>query len=183
MLRIFSLIFLLVVSYQSMANPQPTLYQIDMIVFAEPSASIVSDMALSLLTPNTQHAIPLQNTASSALTPYHTLPTSSSQLNNEYWTLNHKTNYQIIAHHSWLQPANNQKAVALSANHNGWNMEGTVRIRRSNYYLLDTQLLLSTTGNHSTAFMFSQTQKLKPGVVYYLDHSHAGMLIKVHQIT
>ena len=126
----------------------------------------------------------MHNTVSGAITPYHTLPASSSQLSSEYWALNRKTNYQVLAHYTWLQPANNQRAVALSTDsRNGWNIEGTLRIRRSNYYLLDTELLFSAPGNNQTAFLFSQKQRLKPGTVYYLDHPQAGMLIKVHQIT
>lgn len=185
MTRITTLICLFALPFLSQASQQSTLYQVDMIVFThnttgQPDATLVTP----LLAPDTQHAIPLQNTVSSAITPYHTLPSSSSQLSGEYWALNRKTNYQILAHYTWLQPANNQKAIALSAgNPKGWNVEGTLRIRRSNYYLLDTDLLFSTPGNEQTAFLFSQKQRLKPGTVYYLDHAQAGMLIKVHQVT
>ena len=159
------------------------MYQVDMIVFTHQSSQNNPNIITPLLPPDTQHAIPLQNTASSAITPYHTLPASSSELSREYWALNNKTNYQVLAHYTWLQPANNQRSVALSAvNRNGWGVEGTLRVRRSNYYLLDTELLFSKPGNNQTAFLFSQKQRLKPGTVYYLDHPQAGMLIKVHQI-
>jgi hypothetical protein len=55
--------------------------------------------------------------------------------------------------------------------------------QQSNYYLLDTALLFSAPERINAAFMFTQKQRLKPGVVYYLDHPQAGMLIKVHTIT
>jgi len=185
MLRITAITFLFLLSFITQASQQSTLYQVDMIVFTHKQISKNESNNISaILAPDMQHAISLQNTASSALTPYHTLPANSSQLNSEYWALNRKTNYQILAHYSWLQPANNQRPVALSAiNRNGWNLEGTVRIRRSNYYLLDTELLFSTPGQNQTTFLFSQKQRLKPGTVYYLDHPQAGMLIKVHQVT
>lgn len=185
MSRITSLICLFLLPCLSQANQQSSLYQVDMIVFTHNTATQPdSTVVTPLLVPDMQHAIPLQNTVNSTVTPYHTLPASSSQLSGEYWALNHKTNYQVLAHYTWLQPANNQKAIALSAgNRNGWNVEGTLRIRRSNYYLLDTELLFSTHGNEQTAFLFSQKQRLKPGTVYYLDHAQAGMLIKVHQVT
>ncbi len=185
MLRITTLTCLFLLSCLSQASQQSTLYQVDMIVFTHQQTSQHNANNITPpLAPDTQHAIPLQNTVNGAMTPYHTLPASSSQLSSEYWALNRKTNYHVLAHYTWLQPANNQRAVALSAvNRNGWNIEGTLRIRRSNYYLLDTDLLFSTPGNNQTAFLFSQKQRLKPGTVYYLDHPQAGMLIKVHQIT
>lgn len=188
MLRITTLTCLFLLSSLSQASQQSALYQVDMIVFThQPSSQHEANIVTPLMAPDTQHAIPLQNTVNGALTPYHTLPASSSQLSSEYWALNRKTNYQVLAHYTWLQPANNQRAVALSSlNRNGWNIEGTLRIRRSNYYLLDTELLFSAPGvekNSQTAFLFSQKQRLKPGTVYYLDHPQAGMLIKVHQIT
>lgn len=184
MKRITTLISLFLMHGIIHAAPQSALYQVDMIVFTHSAAQTDSTGVTPPLAPDMHQAIPLQNTISSALTPYHTLPASSSQLSSEYWALNRKTNYQVLAHYTWLQPANNQRAIALSAgNRNGWNVEGTLRVRRSNYYLLDTELLFSTPGNDQAAFLFSQKQRLKPGTVYYLDHAQAGMLIKVHQIT
>ena len=178
MLRIATFTCLLLLSCLCQAS-QP-MYQVDMIVFARPGAQQANTVTTPLA-PDTQHAIPLQYNDSGAQGAYHLLPASLSQLSGEYWALNHKTNYQVLAHYTWRQPANNQRAVALSANGRyGWNVEGTLRIRRSNYYLLDTELLFSD--NNQTAFLFSQKQRLKPGTVYYLDHPQAGMLIKVHQV-
>ena len=187
MLRKISLICLLLLTCSVQAASRTTLYQIDMIIFTHhaSAANTIGDASVPLIAPNTQHAIQLNSIVSGALTPWHMLPNSSSQLANEYWALNHKTDYQILAHYTWLQPSNNQRAIALpSINRYGWNVEGTLRIRQSNYYLLDTELLFSTPNERNqTAFMFSQKQRLKPGTIYYLDHAQAGMLIKVHQIS
>ena len=182
MLRITTLTCLFLFSYLTQAAQRSTLYQVDMIVFAHQQSSAQQTTTPPLLAPP-QNAIPLDNSISSAITPYHILPTSASQLSNEYWALNRKAEYQVLAHYTWLQPSNNQRAIVLpSTNRNGWNIEGTLRIRQSNYYLLDTDLLFSAPNNTQTAFFFSQKQRLKPGTVYYLDHPQAGMLIKVHQI-
>ena len=166
---------------------QPTpLYQIDMIVFTHLQASLTpAEHSLApLLSPDTSHAIPLQNNAGDASSPFHILSPSTSHLRNEYWALNRKPQYQILFHYTWLQPSNNQQPVALSqTNIGGWNVEGTLRIRQSNYYLLDTELLFSAPNSPQIAFMFSQKQRLKPDVLYYLDHPQAGMLIKVHPLT
>ncbi|HBI21932.1 MAG TPA: hypothetical protein DDY37_05020 [Legionella sp.] len=185
MLRIASLTILLLLSCLSQANQPSKLYQIDMIVFTHQHSSSqpAEQSSTPLLPPTTQHAIPIQDAISGTRAPYHLLASSASQLNQEYWALTHKADYQIIAHYTWLQPSNNQRAVVIPVTHrNGWTIEGTLRMRQSNYYLLDTELLFSTPNSARTAFLFSQKQRLKPGTVYYLDHPQAGMLIKVHQV-
>lgn len=185
MLRILTLIYLFIFSCLGSANQPASLYQVDLIIFAHRSTTSDhgEDTVSPLLPPNLQHAISLQSTSSGAITPYCLLPTASSHLRNEYWALNHKPNYQILAHYTWLQPSHNQQSVALPPVHSGgWNVEGTLRIRQSNYYLLDTDLLFSAPGNGQTAFLFSQKQRLKPGTVYYLDHPQAGMLIKIQHV-
>ena len=184
MLRLTIITCLFLCSCFVQANQRATLYQIDMIVFTHQQVgSQQSSIPPQLMTSDSQHSIPLDSTVSSVTTPYHMLPASSSQLSSEYWALNRKAEYQVLAHYTWLQPSNNQRAIVLpSTNRNGWNIEGTLRIRQSNYYLLDTDLLFTAPNNNQTAFLFSQKQRLKPGTVYYLDHPQAGMLIKVHQI-
>lgn len=184
MLRIFILISACFFTNLSFSQPT-THYQIDIIIFAHHTSSLqpIQNTTSPMLSGDRQHAISLQNGDTSAMA-YHILPNSASQLRNEYWTLSHNPEYQIITSLSWIQPSSNQRAVALpQINHNGWNLEGTLRIRQSNYYLLDTELLFTALSNQPIAFIFSQKQRLKPGTVYYLDHPHAGMLIKVHQVS
>lgn len=184
MLRPIILFLLVLFSGYSTANQQ-TLYQIDMILFThQPSSLIQSEKTVTpLLAPESNQAIPLQISNSVTNSPYHTLPASSSQLSEEYRALSRKTDYQVLAHYSWLQPSNNQRAITLPAiSRNGWSVEGTLRVRQSNYYLLDTDLFFSTPQSTQTAFIFSQKQRLKPGAIYYLDHPQAGMLVKIHKI-
>jgi hypothetical protein len=184
MLRAFTFTSLFLLSCLGFAHQPAPLYQVDMIVFTQLQASLPpTDHSISpLLAPNVNNAIVLQNNAPNKMTPYSILPTSASHLRNEYWALNRKPQYQVLFHHTWLQPGNNQRPIALSQAVGGWNVEGTLRVRRSNYYLLDTELLFSTPNSTQTAFMFTQKQRLKPDVVYYLDHPQAGMLIKIHQV-
>lgn len=185
MLRALIFISLFIYSLISQAQKPSSRYQIDMIVFMHLNAlSDSTKNAVSpLLAPNTKQAIPLEMSASNTNTPYQILSASASQLRDDYWTLNHKPQYQVLLHYTWLQPNNNQRAIALSQRSNGWTVEGTLRIRRSNYYLLDTELLFSAPNSKQGAFIFAQKQRLKPGVTYYLDHPQAGMLIKIHQIS
>ena len=119
------------------ASQTSPLYQVDMIVFTHLSASLTpAENTLSpMLTPNMHHAIPLQHEVSELMTPYHTLPASASQLQNEYWALNRKPQYQVLFHYTWLQPGDSRRPIALSQmNKGGWNVEGTLSIKRSNYY-------------------------------------------------
>lgn len=180
MFRIITLNFLLLFAKFSFANR----YQVDMILFTHSQTQTATNASSPLLLPNTKSAIPLQNEANQSTALYHILPASLSQLRSEYSALSRKPEYQILAHYSWIQPSNNQRPIAFSAHGNaGWNVEGTLRIRQSNYYLLDTDLLFSSLGQAQTTFNFSQVQRLKPGTVYYLDHPQAGMLIKVHALS
>jgi len=86
-------------------------------------------------------------------------------------------------HYTWLQPFENQRTILLpKIEREGWQVEGTLRVRRSNYYLLSTNLIFSSANKEQPAFVFAQTQRLKGGDTYYLDHPQAGMLIKIHQL-
>ena len=186
MLRLFTVIFLFLFSCLTLATPPTPLYQIDIIVFTHLRSSPhpMKQSLAPLLSPDVTHAIMLPTNTNTALTPYHLLPASASQLRDEYWALNRKPQYQLLFHSSWLQPANNQRPIALpTTSTGGWNVEGTLSIRKSNYYLLETDLLFSAPNSPQTAFLFSQNQRLKPDIVYYLDHPQAGMLIKIHQLT
>jgi hypothetical protein len=177
MLRMALILYFGLLSGLSHADP---LYQVDLIVFAHKTAATSGSAPALDHSGNTGSTIALSNAISDTQSPYHLLPPASSQLRNEYWSLSHKPDYQILAHYTWLQPGNNQRPVALpSMAQFGWNIEGTLRIRRSNYYLLDTNLLFT---HDKGSFAFEKTQRLKPGAVYYLDHPQAGMLIKVHQV-
>lgn len=185
MLRIIIFAGLFLSSCLGLANQHTPLFQVDMIVFTHLQASLIptANDSAPLLAPDTSHAILLQNNRTDKKTPYHILPASQSQLRDEYWALNHKPQYQVLMHYTWLQPNNSQRPIALSQTIGGWNIEGTLLIKQSNYYSLDTTLLFSAPDSKQTAFLFSQKQRLKPEVIYYLDHPQAGMLIKVHQIT
>ncbi|CDZ77455.1 hypothetical protein BN59_01738 [Legionella massiliensis] len=160
------------------------LYQIDLIVFGYQQSPISPELSLSsTLASHSANSIPLQTEISKNQTPYHLLPSSSSQLQEEYWALHRKPQYRVLIHYTWLQPFNNQSAIAIpKVQRDGWEIEGTVRVQRSNYYSLDSELLISTPSSNSAPFVLVQQQRLKGGDIYYLDHPQAGMLIKVHQV-
>lgn len=186
MIRTIILICTFVYSFSALANPESTLYQVDLIVFAHsPNINDKAEESLNpLLIPNTSQAIPLQYNPNDKASAYQLLSSSFSHLRKEHWALKHRTQYQVLGHYSWMQPMNNQRPVALPPIHqDGWNVEGTLRIRQSHYYLLDTEFVFKTDDKHQAPFLFAQKQRLKENVVYYLDHPKAGMLIKVHKVT
>lgn len=157
------------------------LYQVDLIVFTHQNASSLVDELNDTAPKSTLQGIPLRTEAKSNLTPYHLLPSSSSKLREEYWALHRRPQYHVLMNYSWLQPFNSQQPIILpKLAHDGWQVEGSITVRRSNYYLLDTNLVFSTTNGAS--FKFAQKQRLKGGEIYYLDHPQAGVLIKVHQV-
>jgi Peptidoglycan-binding protein, CsiV len=165
------------------AKDASAFYQVDLIVFTyNQVTSLATELPLSsTLSTNDSHAIPLQIKTNNNITPYHLLPSSFSQLRQEYGALHRKPQYHILLHYTWLQPRNNQLPIALpKINHGGWQVEGTLRIRRANYYLLDAELLFSPNDNQPP-FVLAQKQRLKEGMIYYLDHPQAGVLIKVHK--
>ena len=185
MFRILVLVALISCSSLLQAKTTEALYQIDLIVFAhQQDSTLPEDLSFSTaIPPQTPQAIPLDTEINSATTAYHLLPPSSSQLRQEYWALHRKPQYRVLMHYTWLQPFDNQRAIVLpKIDRDGWQVEGTLRIRRSNYYLLNTDLVFSSPNNGQAAFVFSQKQRLKGGDIYYLDHPQAGMLIKIHQL-
>lgn len=157
-------------------------YQIDLIIFSHPqNASGLSQDAP--LIPVAKSAIALRTAATAAASTYQLLKPSLSSLTDEYYLLNKRSRFQVLAHYSWRQPAGSQSSVALPATATkGWQMQGTVRVRQSNYYLLDSELQFAPTNAPETSFTVSQKQRLKPNVVYYLDHPQIGMIVKVHKI-
>lgn len=182
MLKTF--IFILMFPLASLIQAQETksFYQIDLIVFAQQQAPLPSELSLhSTLSSNPAKGIALKTEVSKTISAYHLLPSSSSHLQEEYWALHRK--HQVLLHYSWLQPLNNQKTLVLpKIQRNGWEIEGTLGLQRSNYYLLNSELLVSAPGSQSP-FVLSHRQRLKGGDIYYFDHPQAGMLIKVHQLS
>jgi hypothetical protein len=159
-------------------------YQVDLIVFSHQQTTLPKGLALrSTLAPNHANTILLQTEVSKNKSPYHLLPSSSSQLREEYWALHRKSEYRVLLHYSWLQPITSQQAIVLpKIQREGWEIEGRLKIQRMNYYLLDSELLVTPPDNPQNPFVFSQKQRLKGGDIYYLDHPQAGMLIKIHQV-
>lgn len=182
MLRLFIITISILCSNISLAKP---MYQVDLIIFVHPQ-STGQTKGLdqnSPLIPVNHNAITLKSDSGKSSRPYTLLTPNQSQLRDEYYRLSHKSSYQVLGHYSWRQPANNQSNVALPAvNHNGWQMQGTLRIKQSNYYLFDADLQFSPPANPSASFTVIQNQRLKGSVVYYFDHSRIGMLVKVHKL-
>lgn len=178
MLRFFSLFCLFI--FSSVSNAYASYYQIDMVAFRhaytekdqveQAIQGFTYDISATPLTENSSH-----NRA------YQLLSNRSSPLQYAWSRLNQHSQYQPLFHYTWLQPSNSQRSVLLPHEAlNGWTVEGSVRIRQSNYYLLDTSLLFKAPNQSS--FAFTQKQRLKPGVTYYLDHPQAGMLVRVQKI-
>lgn len=160
-------------------------YQVDMIVFTHNQAlsSIQEHVTPSLSFTNNQNMISLKPQPQHPQEPFCLLPSSSSLLKNEYWTLHHQPEYKVLMHYTWLQPQNSQKTIAIPVlDQDGWNIQGTINIKKGMYYSLNTELLFTTHQDKKNTFVVAQKQQLKPDMLYYLDDAKAGMLVKIHPI-
>lgn len=159
-------------------------YQIDLIIFAQQSAAtqnieIPVDLPLLSMRPK---AISLKTGSEKTPKPYCLLPNSYSSLKEEYYLLSRRSPYPVLGHYSWRQPATSQSTVALPlVEHKGWQMQGTLNVKESNYYTLAADLQVSPPYNPQSSFIVSQKQRLKENVVYYLDNDQVGMLVKIHK--
>lgn len=162
----------------SFAQQKTPFIQVDLILFSQQSVQ----QEQSIFTQTTgKPQIKIKEHISKQNTPFHLLPTSASQLNNEYWELKRKPQYQVLANYSWHQPKNNNKVIEIPpATKNGWTVEGVISLTPGNYYQLKTDLLFSSPT--VPPFKLVQQQRIKAGKVYYLDHPQAGALIKIHQV-
>ncbi len=180
MLRLFIVAISIFYSCITLAQSN---YQVDLIIFAYPqSGDTNNSLAMtSPLLPIPQNAITLQPNSTK---PYGLLSNSKSSLRDQYYLLSRKSNYRVLGQYSWIQPSANQSSVALpKISHNGWQMQGTLRVRQNNYYLFDAHLQLSPPNNPNSYFTVNQDQRLKGGVVYFLDHPQVGMLVKIHKLS
>lgn len=180
MLRLFLLTISILYSCFALAKSS---YQVDMILFANPQVGDKSNSLVvnSPLIPSSKNAITLSSASNHS---YGLLSPSKSGLQDEYYLLSRRSPYKVLGHYSWIQPDNNQSSVALpNLTHNGWQIQGTVRVRQSNYYLFDADLQLSPPNNPESYFSVTQTQRLKGSVVYFLDHPQVGMIVKIHKLT
>lgn len=186
MLRVFPLFCLLFFSFLSHARGNTTYYQVDLIVFthAYTESDQLETSPQARQAPVMQSAIALKPREPGTSGVYRLMPTSTSSLQGAWSRLNQHSQYRALFHYTWIQPSSNQRPVQLSAGtSNGLRVEGYVRVRQSNYYLLDTTLQFRTPNSKHPVFLFEQKQRLKPGNTYYLDHPQAGMLINVHRVS
>jgi hypothetical protein len=181
--RVFLTLSLLFFSLQGMTQSTHALYQVDLIVFTHAYAPKDQLESAPQTYSASTSAIGLKSKETGGSGVYQLLPTSYSSLQSAWNRLNQQSHYQTLFHYTWLQPSNSQRPVELSTQTNrGWIVNGMLRVRQSNYYLLDTTLRFSNVDHRAASFVFAQKQRLKPGVTYYLDHPQAGMLIKVHRV-
>lgn len=158
--------------------------QVDVIIFTHTDIQKTQlERSASTEIQDLEKAIPLRTHHVGESYSYELISTSHSKLQGAWYRLNRQAEYQPLFHYTWVQPANNQSAVLLPQQSNqGWVVHGTVRVRQSNYYLLDTVLEFKPLRSSAPGFVLSQKMRLKPGNTYYLDHPQGGMLINVHKV-
>jgi hypothetical protein len=152
--------------------------QVDMLIFSHNTQE--KEHSYTHLKPAAD-AIAISSQITKASTNFHLLPSTSSQLKNEFWVLNRKPLYTVLANYSWIQPKNIKKSVKIPEIYNkGWEGKGTMSLIAGNYYRLSTNLQFVPP--NQLPLHFEQEQHIKEGKVYYLDHPQVGILIKIHQV-
>lgn len=181
MLRIFIITISILYACTALAKGN---YQIDVILFAHPqNANKSSALELnSPLLPVSKNVIRLKAAQGKSLKPYTLLSLSQSSLRDEYYLLSRKSHYQVLGHFSWIQSTANQDAIALpNIETKGWQVQGTLRVRESNFYTLDADLQGTPPSHPESSFTITQRQRLKGGMVYYIDHAQIGMIVKINK--
>jgi hypothetical protein len=182
MIRIILLILCSIFSSLSLAASN---YQVDLIIFANPQTNInesALDTTIPLVTAN-QSAIPL-GIGNNARSTYQIMSPTISGLKDQNYLLSRRSNYQVLGHFSWRQPAKNQSKVVLpKIDTKGWQIEGTLKVIQSNYYSVNAELQCSPPSFPDKSFTVSQTARVKGGEIYYFDHQQIGMLIKIHPVS
>lgn len=177
-----TLFVLLLTAFSTNLTAAASSYQIDLILFAHQASATENEHAFNnALVPVNDDAIRLKPAAAGQQKNYQLLKASQSSLGDAYYQLTHKAQYKVLGHYSWRQPANSQSKVAIPVGNNkGWQFQGSVRVRQGNYYSMDTNLQFSPPDHPESALTLEQKQRLKPNVVYYLDHPQIGMLVNIH---
>jgi hypothetical protein len=158
-------------------------YQIDLIIFANPQTSHRGLDLNSPLIAKTRNVIVLKNANNKSFAPYNLLPPSQSNLRDEQYLLSRKSHYQVLGYYTWRQPSNNKNTVSLpELNFKGWQMQGTLLVKKDKFYTLNADLQFSPPSNPNATFTVTQKQRLKENVVYYLDHDYIGLLVKIHEV-
>lgn len=183
MLRFLLSLCLSLFSVFTFAETRPQV-QVDVIIFTHAyTERDQQEHVTQTDTQDLQTAIPLRARDSGEYHAYQLISTSHSKLQPLWNRLSREGHYQPLFHYTWIQPTNNQRAVLLpSQSSQGWTVHGTIRVRQSNYYLLDTALEFKALNRAAPTFVLSQKMRLKPGNTYYLDHPQGGMLINVHRV-
>lgn len=173
-------LFFILTSYCALALSSSR-HQIDLIVFTQSQWSLPHTEKTYL--PIINKNINLKKDRSNSNQAFHLLNPTRSSLSNEYYALTHKAAYKVLAHYSWLQPNTNQNTINLpEIQSQDLIIRGTVRVRRSNYYLFDSQLDCVAADKPHTVFSVTQNHRLNANVAYYLDHPQVQMLIKIREV-
>jgi hypothetical protein len=182
MYRVLILIISFLYSCHGLAKSD---YQIDLIIFAQPLSTIQNNQFLidSPLIPMNAHERFLKPGSGKISRFYSLLPASYSSLQDQYYQLSRKSSYPVLGHYTWRQSEQYQNTVALPlTQRNGWQIQGTFHIRKSNYYHFDAKLQIAPPHRPNASFTVSQKHRLKENVVYYLDNDNMGMIVKIHKI-
>jgi Peptidoglycan-binding protein, CsiV len=180
----------------------PVLHQVEIIIFENPINALDASehYVESTLSPDLVNVVELSRFSSDEpLKPFSLLPATKMMLKREQWLLTRHDDYKILLHYAWLQPMDetktihiyskdndNLKQVYVEPNYdedNKWRVNGTIRLNKTNYYNLNTDLVITTSVNGEPFHLsVKQSRRLRRDESHYLDHPLIGMLVKIHPL-
>lgn len=124
------------------------------------------------------------------------LPAEVYKLNGISNGLRQSSNYSVVFHRAWRQPAYGDASAvnlpvhAVAANGRE-NIEGTVRLIRERFLHLDTDLQMQPAATNrnpqmeldtltaTPVYTLREKRRIKSNVVHYFDNPHFGMIARV----
>lgn len=208
---LFGLLIFLNFSANANASSQSHRYQIEIILFQHRNTTNLTqeDWPDYPPLPETSNAIDLQPAdENSALADYQLLPPRYWTLGDEARRIRNSSRYKFLGHLAWQQTVPvarfSQPAHLHLENHmdNGdyWKLDGTLALLKSNYIIVNANLLLSVPrfvvvnpnspqqdlsipDADEIDFTLKQQRKMRPRELYYFDQPLFGMLIKVSPVS
>jgi hypothetical protein len=152
-------------------------YQVELIVFARPNAPATEVWPDQKPVVDGRDLVPWRGYAGADTVPFQRLPAASLKLGWEYTQL--QKEMKPLLHIGWVQPGfTRTESVPVhirSDENNSGILDGTVRLVRSRYLHLDTDLTFQRAGD-ANLFAITESRRIQSRQIHYLDNPMFGVI-------
>jgi hypothetical protein len=188
--RSLALLLLSLLSPLALGADKVPWYQVEIIVFARPNASIKNETwPVEAKTPLAGRELtPWRGYSGPESTPFQLLPATALQMKKEFDRMRAAGEVEPILHTAWLQPGlAREEAVAIHLKSEGSNagwVDGSMRLVLSRYLHLETNLIYHRAGEDATqvgrpVYQLVESRRMRSREYHYLDHPLFGVLAVV----